>query len=86
MKTEPKAIRQAREQGKTVTVVTYKAQGMKLKRKGYDITDPATGKTTVIQPKSYPKGSIYAKDKWMIGREGQGLRYVNRLTLEGIAP
>ena len=81
---EPKAIRQAREQGKAVTVVTYKAQGVKLKRKGYDITDPSTGKTTVIQPKSYPKGSIYESDKWMIGKDGEGLKYVKRIMISMI--
>ena len=83
---EPKAIEQARAAGLTVHVVTYKAQGFRMRRKGYHITDPATGKTTVVKPKTYPKGSIYAKDKWRIDNDGGRWRYVNRLTIEGITP
>ena len=78
----PKVIEEATRAGLIVKVITYRnaAAGVKVRRKGYDITNPATGHTLRIEPREYRKDSIFATDKWMISQEGQPIQYDSRIT------
>ena len=46
--------------------ITYKSNGIKLRRKGLDLMDVNGNVIITIEPVSYAKGSIYSKDKWKV--------------------
>lgn len=63
----------------TVIPITYRCNGIRLKRKGFDIV--LKDNTIVkLEPKNYPKGSIYARDKWLMVYNGH-CRYLHSLRL-----
>ena len=62
----------------TSTVLTFKAQGFKCKRKGFAFMKN-NHEILTLEPIDYPKGSIYTS-KWKItGEMFNGVRYANKL-------
>ena len=86
MKAELKILREAREAGLTVQVVTFRAHGKRDRRKGYDLIDPLTAQIQYtfepINTGIYNKG--YKTNKWLIHHNNRGPRYATRLTSKEI--
>lgn len=57
--------------GYEVKTLNFTFQGIKIRRKGYAILKDGIEVFT-LEPKNYPKDSIYGKDKWFISYKGIG--------------
>lgn len=55
--------------GYEVKVLTFNNQGIKLSRKGYALMQDGKEIAT-LEPKYYPKTSIYYKDKYLLSYKG----------------
>lgn len=74
-----KAIKFCLKYGLKITFVTYYFQGVKIKRKGFDIYYPLH--TVKFEPKNYNKGSIYERDKWKVTKKGETF-YTEKITIK----
>jgi hypothetical protein len=54
-----------------LTPINYRAQGQRWRRIGYDITHDARVLNIQIEPAQFRKGSIYEKDKYLVGIRGR---------------
>lgn len=54
--------------GFEIQPINYTCQGIKIRRKGYAILKDGKEMVT-LEPKYYPKDSIYAKDKYLLKGE-----------------
>ena len=61
----------------TLQPINYRAQGVKIKRLGYDITHDSNAVTIRIEPCTFRKESIYAKDKYLVGISGRTLEHTS---------
>ena len=61
----------------TLETINYKAQGLRIKRKGYDITHESNAVKIRIEPCTFRKESIYAKDKYLVGVSGRTLEHMS---------
>ena len=55
----------------TLRPINYRAQGVKIKRLGYDIQHEANALTIRIEPCQFRQNSTYAKDKYLVGISGR---------------
>jgi hypothetical protein len=51
--------------------INYRAQGQRIKRIGYDIVHSGRILTIRIEPAQFRKGSMYEKDKYLVGITGR---------------
>lgn len=51
--------------------INYRAQGHRIKRLGYEIIHDARALTIQIEPAQFRKGSVYEKDKYLVGVRGR---------------
>jgi hypothetical protein len=51
--------------------INYRAQGQRIKRIGYEIVHDARVLTIQIEPAQFRKGSVYEKDKYLVGIRGR---------------
>jgi hypothetical protein len=61
----------------TLRPINYRAQGVKIKRSGYDITHDSNAVTIRIEPCQFRKDSIYGKDKYLVGISGRTLEHTS---------
>lgn len=66
-----KTINKLTQYGYEIKVLTFKFQGIRIKRKGYAVLKDGIEVFT-IEPKNYPKDSVYYKDKWLLSYKGIG--------------
>lgn len=54
-----------------LTPINYRAQGQRWRRIGYDITHHSRVLNIQIEPAHFRKGSVYEKDKYLVGIRGR---------------
>lgn len=59
----------------TLRTINYRAQGLAIKRKGYDITHDSRAVEIRIEPCTFRKESVYAKDKYLVAINGRDYRH-----------
>ena len=55
----------------TLETINYKAQGLRIKRKGYDITHDSNAVKIRIEPCQFRESSVYGRDKYLVGISGR---------------
>lgn len=66
-----KTINKLTQAGYEIKVLTFKSQGIRIKRKGYAVLKDGIEVYT-IEPKNYPKGFTFSRDKWFLSYKGIG--------------
>jgi hypothetical protein len=55
----------------TLEPINYRAQGVRIKRLGYDITHDSNAVKIRIEPCQFRESSVYGRDKYLVGISGR---------------